>query len=110
MICDSACAPGESKRHNSTFVALSEKRAKFTPSFLHHAPSGDGRPAQIRSAFLTLERAVAGARGCFAVGVAFNDRSQSFPSSPVFRAPAKAPSRFPAGTTSPYLCHDSKRY
>ena len=36
------------KRHSSTAVAFSEKRAKLTPSPSHVAPSGYGCPGQTR--------------------------------------------------------------
>jgi hypothetical protein len=40
MRADSRGLVGESNRHSSTFVACSEKRAKFTPEPSHVAPSG----------------------------------------------------------------------
>ena len=47
MRFDSTVAFGKSKRHSLTFVACSEKSAKFTPVSAIVAPSGDGRPGQI---------------------------------------------------------------
>ena len=38
---------GESNRHNSTSVALSENSAKFTPAPSQFAPSGEGLPGQM---------------------------------------------------------------
>src|SRR5579862_8413621 len=38
--------PESSKRHNSTFSACSENKAKFTPSPSQVAPSGYGLPGQ----------------------------------------------------------------
>src|SRR3954468_5826279 len=48
MRCASVFARAESKRHSSTFVAFSEKSAKFTPPSMHVAPRGEGRPGQTR--------------------------------------------------------------
>src|SRR3954453_1163075 len=44
----SSASSGRSKRHSSTPVACSEKRAKFVPSPSHDAPSGYGEPGQTR--------------------------------------------------------------
>src|SRR5215472_3595253 len=41
-------SPALSNRHNSTFVALAENKAKFTPSPFQVAPSGKGRPSRRR--------------------------------------------------------------
>ena len=43
----SCVAPGESKRHNSTRVACSEKIAKLTPAPSQVAPRGKGRPGSV---------------------------------------------------------------
>src|SRR6185437_2453097 len=48
MRCASSASPGWSKRHSSTPVACSEKRAKFVPSPSHEAPSGYGVRTQTR--------------------------------------------------------------
>jgi hypothetical protein len=39
--------PSRSNRHNSTLVALAEKRAKFVPRPSQVAPRGFGEPAEI---------------------------------------------------------------
>src|SRR4051794_18794513 len=53
MQCDSISASAEAKRHSATFVACSEKSAKFTPPASIVAPSGDGLPGQTRGAVIT---------------------------------------------------------
>src|SRR5687768_17096205 len=47
MRATSVSAWRASKRHSSTSVALSEKRAKLTPRPSQLAPNGNGRPGRI---------------------------------------------------------------
>src|SRR5262245_32514184 len=48
IVTDSTSASTESKRHNSTLVACSEKIAKLTPTPSQVAPSGYGVPGHTR--------------------------------------------------------------
>src|ERR1700730_16187012 len=44
----SSFSPLSSKRHNSTFVACAENKAKLTPSPSQVAPKGNGEPSAMR--------------------------------------------------------------
>src|SRR5579883_1006995 len=54
----SSVSPELSNRHSSTFVALAENSAKFTPSPSQVAPSGKGRPSDTRDLFLLTDTGI----------------------------------------------------